>query len=57
MASRIESLLNQILNAVYGADVRDAIHDSIEECYSDVSSAKTVAQEINAKNGQVGGRV
>lgn len=43
MASSIQNLLDQILNAVYGEEVRGAIHDSIEQCYSDVSTAKTNA--------------
>lgn len=31
----IESLLKQILSAVYGKDVRKSIHDSIKQCYLD----------------------
>lgn len=31
----IESLLKQILSAVYGKDVRQSIHDSIKQCYYD----------------------
>lgn len=31
----IESLLKKILSAVYGKDVRNAIHDSIKQCYYD----------------------
>lgn len=46
--SRISDLLQQIMDAVYGKDVRGAIHDSIEECYSDVSTAKTLAQDATA---------
>lgn len=46
--SRIENLLSQILSAVYGKDVRQSIHDAIEQCYSDVSNAKTLAE--NAAN-------
>jgi len=41
--SRISNLLAQILRATYGRDVRQSIHDAIEECYSDVSNAKTLA--------------
>ena len=43
MSSTIQNHLNNIKKAVYGADVRQAIHDSIQECYSDVSIAKTKA--------------
>ena len=48
MASRIQELLDQILNAVYGWEVRDAIHDSIEECYNNVSTAKTLADDATS---------
>lgn len=48
MASSIETLLAEILNAVYGEEVRGAIHDAIEECYDDVSTAKTVAEDATS---------
>lgn len=48
MSSRIETLLNEILNAVYGEEVRGAIHDAIEECYDDVSTAKTTAEDATS---------
>lgn len=41
--SRISSLLESILNSVYGRDVRQSIHDSIQECYNDVTKGKTLA--------------
>lgn len=34
--SNIAKLLNQILTAIYGKDVRQSIHDAIQQCYSDV---------------------
>lgn len=34
--SNIATLLNQILTAIYGKDVRQSIHDAIRQCYSDV---------------------
>lgn len=34
-SSNIERYLNLIINAVYGKDVRQAIHDAIEQCYTD----------------------
>lgn len=43
--SRISILLENILKAVYGKDVRQSIHDAIEQCYTDVSSAKTLADD------------
>lgn len=33
----ITNKLNQIKNAIYGKDVRGAIHDAIKECYDDAS--------------------
>ena len=36
MAS-IQNYLNQIKSAVFGKDVRQAIHDAIEECYNTAS--------------------
>ena len=36
--SNIQNYLTQILSAVYGEDVRQAIHDAIAQCYDDVSS-------------------
>lgn len=43
MAGRIQEFLEKIKNAVYGVEVRDAIHDSIKECYDDVTVSKTLA--------------
>ena len=39
----IADLLEKIKTAVYGKEVRGAIHDSIEQCYSDVSRGVTIA--------------
>ena len=38
MASSIQQLLNKILSSRYGKDVRQAIYDSISQCYDDVNS-------------------
>lgn len=43
MSRPISELLALIQSAVYGKDVRGAIHDSIEQCYSDVSTSSTAA--------------
>lgn len=43
--SKISTLLENILKAVYGKDVRQSIHDSIAQCYSDVTDAKTLADD------------
>ena len=51
--SAISNLLNQIKTAIYGEEVRDSIHDAIEQCYTDVSTgvtlANTAANNANAK--------
>jgi len=39
----IQTYLQQILDAVYGEEVRGAIHDAIEECYTDVTTSATAA--------------
>lgn len=41
--SKISDLLDSILKAVYGREVRQSIHDSIKQCYTDVTAAKTLA--------------
>lgn len=38
MASKIEQFLNKILSSRFGKDVRQAIHDGIEQCYNDVNN-------------------
>lgn len=43
--SDISTYLQQIMQARYGEEVRGAIHDAIEECYDDVSTAKTRAED------------
>lgn len=37
MATTLESLLSDILNTVYGKDMRQSIHDAIEQCYADAT--------------------
>jgi hypothetical protein len=39
--SVISDLLNQIMTAVYGKDVRQAIHDAIQQCYLDSAEGIT----------------
>ena len=48
MATSIDTYLKQILSAVYGKDVRQAIHDAISTCYSNVGDA-TLNKEAFAK--------
>ena len=55
--SSIYDLLAQIQNAVYGKDVRDAIHDSIEQCYKDATGNPDSLAAIFEKlfNGSIAG--
>ena len=41
--SSIDTYLEQIKQAVYGKDVRDAIYNSIKECYDDTTTSTTKA--------------
>ena len=45
----IDTYLERILNAVYGKDVRQAIHDGIHQCYEDarISDMRTVSDKID----------
>lgn len=45
--SNIEEILKKILNAIFGKDVRQAIHDGIEQCYEDgkVGAVDLVARQ------------
>ena len=47
--ANISALLGQILKAVYGKDVRQSIHDAISQCYDDVTSGRTLADEAAEK--------
>ena len=47
----IQDELNQIKNAVYGADVRDAIHDSIKKTYDDASANGNANMEVEMARG------
>ncbi len=47
----IQDELNQIKNAVYGADVRDAIHDSIKKAYDDASANGNANMEVEMARG------
>ena len=44
MPATIKQNLDAIKEAVYGEEVRTAIHDSIEQCYEDTSKGKTLAE-------------
>ena len=48
----IQECLSNILKAVYGKDVRQSIHDAIEQCYNDVNDPElnTAAFEKAVQN-------
>ena len=48
MPGRIDDLLDQIMNAIYGREVRGSIHDAIEICYDDVTAGVTIAEAAAA---------
>lgn len=50
--SDISRFLAAIRTATFGEEVRGAIHDAIEQCYDDVSSAKTLADDTIANMEQ-----
>lgn len=37
--ANIKDLLSNMMNAVYGKDLRQSIHDSIKQCHSDIFDA------------------
>lgn len=48
MATTLETILNDILTTVYGKDVRQAIHDGIQQCYADATgNPESVAKLAN----------
>lgn len=56
----IEEYLNKIKNAVYGRDVRDAIHDGIETCYKEGKAGATdlvARSEISSVNEVLTARI
>lgn len=46
--SAISGYLNQIINAVYGREVRQAIHDAIAECYNNVNDPSLKSEFVDA---------
>jgi len=46
--SSIQTYLNNIINAVYGEEVRSSIKNAIQQCYSDVTSPQLNLQAFKA---------
>lgn len=58
--SLIEQYLKKILEAVYGKDVRQSIHDAIQQCYFDGKAGSTdleARQQIEDNNSAVNERI
>lgn len=52
MASNIQQFLNKILSSRYGKDVRQAIHDSIQQCYTDATEDSVKIDTTLTKTGE-----
>lgn len=50
--ANIQNELNNIKNAVYGKDVRDSIHDAIEQCYNDAITNGNTNMEVILARGE-----
>lgn len=50
--ANIYTLLNKIKNAVYGIDVRDAIHDAIKQTYRDATHSGNTNTEVVEARGE-----
>lgn len=46
--ANIKQYLDNILNAIYGKDVRQSIHDAIEQCYEDATDVANTIENIVA---------
>ena len=49
--ANIHECLNSIENAIYGKDVRKAIHDAIKTCYDDASINDNANMEVKLARG------
>ena len=47
----IKQYLDNILNAIYGKDVRQSIHDAIEQTYEDAATEGNANMEVSAARG------
>ena len=52
MASNIQQFLNKILSSRYGKDVRQAIHDGIQQCYDDATEDSTAIDSTLSNSGE-----
>ena len=49
--ANIKNELNNIKSAVFGKDVRNSIHDAIEQCYTDASINGNANMEVKLARG------
>ena len=50
--ANIKTHLNNIKDALYGKDVRNSIHDAIEQCYTDASINGNANMEVTQARGE-----
>ena len=50
--ANIKTHLNNIKGALYGKDVRNSIHDAIEQCYTDASINGNANMEVTQARGE-----
>ena len=49
--ANIKTYLNNIKTAVFGSEVRDSIHDAIQQCYDDASAKDNANMEVKMARG------
>ena len=50
--ANIQTYLNNIKTAVFGSEVRDSIHDAIQQCYDDASAKDNANMEVKMARGE-----
>ena len=50
--ANIKTYLNNIKTAVFGSEVRDSIHDAIQQCYDDASAKDNANMEVKMARGE-----
>lgn len=52
MMANIQEILTKILSSRYGKDMRQAIHDGIEQCYDDATEDSTIIDSTLSNSGE-----
>lgn len=50
--ANITTHLNKIKNAIFGSEIRDSIHDAIQQCYDDASAKDNANMEVKMARGE-----